>query len=133
MWLFTSKIYQKKIVYQKLTSIKSGNPRLSSLFGDSFQCPLSYPIISDNDLEKCKAKTRNALSEPGRHAEAVVSYDRVIAINPGDAEAWYSRGHAVRCLGRQEEADVSHDKAVALDPGCGAIHGPRHTRKKNPG
>ena len=63
----------------------------------------------------------------------LLSYDRVIAIDPGDAKAWYSRGQALRCLGRQEEADVSQDKAVALDPGRRAIHGPGYTPKKNPG
>jgi Flp pilus assembly protein TadD len=69
----------------------------------------------------------------GRYAEAVASYDCVIAINPDDADAWYSRGQALRCLGRLEEAEASHDKAVAMDPGCRAIHGYGYTPKKNSG
>jgi len=62
---------------------------------------LSYLIICDNDLEKCKARTRNALSEPGRHTEAIESYERAVAIRPYYANAQKNREIALKLKGEK--------------------------------
>jgi predicted O-linked N-acetylglucosamine transferase (SPINDLY family) len=50
-----------------------------------------------------------------KHPEdALVSYDRAIALKPDYAEAYYNRGNALVDLKRPEDALVSYDKAIAL-------------------
>jgi len=50
----------------------------------------------------------------GKHAEAVASCDKALAINPNFANAWRTRGLALRYLGRHVEAVVSYDKALDI-------------------
>ena len=54
--------------------------------------------------------------ELGRHAEAVDSYDKGLAINPDDASAWFIRGAELGILGLHTEALASFDKAIAINP-----------------
>ena len=49
--------------------------------------------------------------------QALASYDRAIALAPGNAKAWANRGVSLRNLGRFEEALASYDRAIALQPG----------------
>ncbi len=56
---------------------------------------------------KCFGQLKN-------YEEAIVSYDKAIAIKPDYDKAWNNRGNALRNLGRYEEAIVSYDKAIAL-------------------
>jgi predicted O-linked N-acetylglucosamine transferase (SPINDLY family) len=58
----------------------------------------------------------NALKAVGRAREALVSYDRAIALQPNYADVWANRGIVLRELGRHLEALASYDKAVALNP-----------------
>ncbi len=51
-----------------------------------------------------------------RHAEAVDSYDKGLAINPDDASAWFIRGAELGILGRPAEALASFDKSIAINP-----------------
>jgi protein O-GlcNAc transferase len=57
----------------------------------------------------------NVLSLKGRFAEAVASYDRVLALRP-DAEVLKNRGQALQGLGRLEDALASYTQALALNP-----------------
>ena len=41
-----------------------------------------------------------ALSELGRHEDAIVSYDAAIRQRPAYADAWYNQGVALAALGR---------------------------------
>ena len=52
----------------------------------------------------------------GRYIEAVESYDKALAINPTNAEAWYLRGNALGHLGQYAKAIKSYDKALAICP-----------------
>ena len=52
----------------------------------------------------------------GRYIEAIDSYDKALAINPTNAEAWYLRGHALGHLGQYVEAVNSYDKALSICP-----------------
>nr|WP_302850061.1 tetratricopeptide repeat protein [Sphaerospermopsis torques-reginae] len=51
-----------------------------------------------------------------KYEEAIVSYDKAIAIKPDYHEAWYNRGVALDKLKKYEEAIVSYDKAIAIKP-----------------
>jgi predicted O-linked N-acetylglucosamine transferase (SPINDLY family) len=57
----------------------------------------------------------NVLSLKGRFAEAVASYDRVLAIRP-DADVLRGRGHALQGAGRLRDALDSYARALALNP-----------------
>ena len=52
----------------------------------------------------------------GRYTEAIVSFDKAIAINPNDADVWNNHGNALYCLGRYTEAVASFEKAIAINP-----------------
>jgi hypothetical protein len=52
----------------------------------------------------------------------LASYDKVIALKPGYAEAHNNRGIALRYLKRPEDALASHDRAIALKPDCAEAH-----------
>lgn len=53
----------------------------------------------------------------GRYNEAVAAYDRALAIDPANGEAWRYRGHSLSQLGRQDEAEISFTKALQVNPG----------------
>src|SRR5438477_9457013 len=56
-----------------------------------------------------------ALSEVGRHAEALDSFDQAIALGAADAHG--SRADALVALGRLADAVESFDRALAYNPG----------------
>jgi tetratricopeptide (TPR) repeat protein len=58
----------------------------------------------------------NALQALSRYAQALESYDRALAIRPGDRQALNNRGVALHALNRDEEALASYDRALALRP-----------------
>ncbi len=43
-------------------------------------------------------------------------YDRAIELNPGDANAYYTRGVSLVVLGKHDEAIADYNEAVQLDP-----------------
>jgi tetratricopeptide (TPR) repeat protein len=52
----------------------------------------------------------------GRYEEAVVAFDRAVAVNPGFAEAWRNRGLSLALLGKTSESEESFTRAISLDP-----------------
>jgi predicted O-linked N-acetylglucosamine transferase (SPINDLY family) len=70
-------------------------------------------------------KRGNVLEALERHAAAVASYDRAVAINPDFGEAWHNRGVALSRLGRPADAVASYDRAIALRPHDAAGFGHR--------
>jgi tetratricopeptide (TPR) repeat protein len=51
-----------------------------------------------------------------RHAAALVSYDRALALRPDYVEALNNRGNALRALARYQDAIDSYARALALCP-----------------
>src|SRR5439155_1201383 len=58
----------------------------------------------------------SVLQSLGQHDRALESYDRALALQPGDAEALNNRGVALNELGRHAEALQSFDLALAVRP-----------------
>lgn len=48
---------------------------------------------------------------------AVISYDRVVKLQPDYSDAWYNRGNALYHLKRYKEAIASYDQALEYEPG----------------
>lgn len=52
-----------------------------------------------------------------RYNEAVAAYDRALAIDPENGEAWRYRGLSLSQLSRMDEAEISFTKALQVNPG----------------
>jgi tetratricopeptide (TPR) repeat protein len=51
--------------------------------------------------------------------EVLTSYDKALQINPGNIDAWNSRGSLLEDLGRHEEAIAAYDRAIQVNPKFG--------------
>ena len=58
------------------------------------------------------------MKELKRPDEALASYDKALAIDPGYQKAWTNRGAALCDLARYQEAVASQEKALAINPGA---------------
>jgi hypothetical protein len=56
------------------------------------------------------------LADQHRDHEAVVAYERSIALDPTIAETWNNLGNALRALGCFDQAEAAFDRAVAIRP-----------------
>jgi tetratricopeptide (TPR) repeat protein len=70
----------------------------------------------DRNQEVALFNRGNALFELKRHAEALASYNRAVALWPRHAPLLCNRGNALYALGRKLEALASLDRAIAIDP-----------------
>ncbi len=48
-----------------------------------------------------------SLNEQGKYDEAPQAFNKVIEINPEDAEAWDAKGQALRLMGRTADTDAA--------------------------
>ena len=58
----------------------------------------------------------DALAKSGRHEEALQCFDKALAIDPRDVDAWNYKGAALDMLDRHQEALQCFDQALAIDP-----------------
>ena len=58
----------------------------------------------------------------GAYAEAVALFDNVLALMPGDAITYTSRGHALKTWGKQTEAINSYQAAIKNNPSYGEAY-----------
>lgn len=56
------------------------------------------------------------LMDSGAHEHSLLAFDRVIALYPSSAQAWYDRGNALRLLNRFDECLTNYRHALRLDP-----------------
>jgi tetratricopeptide (TPR) repeat protein len=63
-----------------------------------------------------------SLGELDRHMEAIVSFDRAIALTPDYAYAHLMKGVSLLSLDRSEEAIACYDRAITLKPDCPEAH-----------
>ncbi|MDP3110612.1 MAG: tetratricopeptide repeat protein [Thermodesulfovibrionales bacterium] len=57
-----------------------------------------------------------AFSESGNHKEAINAYNKVIGLEPQDADAYNNRGTAYGYLGNYQQAINDYNKAIQLNP-----------------
>lgn len=58
-----------------------------------------------------------AYTKNGRNSEAEKIYDAILALRPGEEDAYFLRGNVRLALGNDEEARADFDKVVSMDPG----------------
>jgi Flp pilus assembly protein TadD len=52
----------------------------------------------------------------GEYSDALVFFEKVIALTPRSSSAYSNKGNVLEELGRYEESIICHDKAIALQP-----------------
>jgi hypothetical protein len=50
----------------------------------------------------------------GDYAEALISYDTALRLDPLNSETWFNKGLTLKKMGRRQEADSSMNRAVKL-------------------
>jgi len=76
----------------------------------------------DRDQELALFNRGNLLFALQRHADALASYNRAVALWPGHAPLLNNRGNALLALGRKLEALAGFDRAIAADPHFADAH-----------
>jgi tetratricopeptide (TPR) repeat protein len=77
----------------------------------------SHAVAVTRDNHVAHSNLGIALTERGRHDEAMEHYARAVAIAPGYAKAHLNLGRALARAGRAAEAEAAYAEAVRLDPG----------------
>jgi hypothetical protein len=67
----------------------------------------------------------------GQFHEALAAYDRALALDPGNAQTWHSRGNVLLVLLRFAEAIAAYERAVALAPDFAAAFSNRGVALQN--
>ncbi|MBD2693391.1 protein kinase domain-containing protein [Anabaena catenula] len=99
---------------QRYRDAKEALEELNQIFGIVKQqnmLPLTPTQSSKDWFEE-----GNKLLELKLYEEAIISYDKAIAINPDDDNAWHSRGVALGNLERYTESLTSFDKVIVINP-----------------
>lgn len=76
---------------------------------DSPTTPVENAKIDDYAVGKKAIDAKN-------WAQAAISFKKVVAENPKNADAYNLLGYSNRWLGKYDEAFAAYDKALALDP-----------------
>jgi tetratricopeptide (TPR) repeat protein len=73
---------------------------------------------SGNELLQslCGTVLGAAVGRQGRHEEVLPLFEKALALNPDDAEAWFNKGTALDGLERADEAIPCYDEAIRLKP-----------------
>ncbi|MFM6276887.1 MAG: tetratricopeptide repeat protein, partial [Dolichospermum sp.] len=70
--------------------------------------------VQDNQKAETLLIEANSLLDAHRYQEALVFYNRIIAIKNDSAETWVNRGNALIALQQYPEAVKSYDQAIAI-------------------
>ncbi len=66
-----------------------------------------------------------------RFDEALIAYEKALALDPALASGWLGRGNVSYELKRFDEALIAYEKAFALEPASGGVEGLRLMAKKS--
>lgn len=78
-------------------------------FESKTKTPMSYWLWHSKGISSLQAK---------QWKQAILYFDRAIAISPNHPEAWYGRGDALANLERYAEALANFNRAIQLAPEC---------------
>ena len=56
------------------------------------------------------------LTDEGSYADALICFNKALAIDSGDGDTWYKKGTVLKKLTRHYEAIVCFDKAIKIEP-----------------
>jgi tetratricopeptide (TPR) repeat protein len=59
-------------------------------------------------------KEGDILDSQGRYEEAIDSYDKVLQIDPDDADAWFNKGITLKKMGKHSEGTTCIETAINL-------------------
>jgi tetratricopeptide (TPR) repeat protein len=76
----------------------------------------AIPEVSRNHPAESFFHQGSALSDLGKKQEAIECFDKVISLNPKDADAYLNKGAALYSLGEDKEAIACYDIGISLDP-----------------
>ena len=121
----TGQIREAIVLFRQLLRNHPANPQLLYLLGTAnFQ--IGY---TDLAVEQLKRSIVFDEANPFAHynlgmvyqvirnfGEAIISYDKALALNPDFVDAHNNRGNVLKDLGRYEESLLSYEKALALKP-----------------
>lgn len=99
------------VVYVRLVR----RPEASSYTPKDFSTPLQ---IGGGPAAPALAAKADEMMEKGRFEEARENLEKVVILEPRNAEAYNNLGLALKKLGRNEEAFEQYRKALSIDPGC---------------
>jgi tetratricopeptide (TPR) repeat protein len=68
------------------------------------------------ELDGNSYKQGEMLQDLGRHQRAIVSFDKVLSMDPKHFRAWYRRGISLNKIQLYSEAVASYDKAIEFKP-----------------
>ncbi|MBI5574595.1 MAG: tetratricopeptide repeat protein [Elusimicrobia bacterium] len=99
--------------FQNFTELKN---ELSDIYYET----TGEKIVLEEEPSKLEAwelgNKGNALNSLGKYAEAIECYDKVLEINPRDAESWNNKGDAFGKLGKYNEEIGCYNKALEINP-----------------
>jgi len=75
----------------------------------------SEEIVNDNSAELWSQQGEKFL-DTKEYAQALICFEKAIAINPDNSEYWYWKGRVLFSLDRYKEFIYSLDKAIAIAP-----------------
>jgi len=81
-----------------------------------YQEALGYAESADEPAIRdiCLSELAAAVGMQGRHEQALVHLDRLLALNPDDPAAWYNKGICLLALKRLRQAQLASSRAIEL-------------------
>jgi tetratricopeptide (TPR) repeat protein len=101
---------------QRLPHFGEVRAQLAALYDESTRTPLPPPLVG-SALEVVQwTNAGTGLASLERYQEALVCYDRALAIDARHAPTWVYRGTVLEALGRTDDAMACCDQALQLEP-----------------
>lgn len=99
----------EELIAQVVQAFQAGNHKSSLRFVE-----VATQAYSESALAwLTRAELMEALA---KHEDAIASYDRALAIEPGDHRVWLGRSTPLRALGQFKEALSSCEQAIEINP-----------------
>ena len=74
-------------------------------------------LLSHPDDKYTLATCAHLQVERGEQAAALQNLQRLVALQPGQAAAWFNLGFVLEAMGQLPEAETAFGRATAIDPG----------------
>ncbi len=99
-----------------LTPFEAASRTASVLEAIAIRTRRAPAVRIGGDTAEGARESAHVLRSQGRLEEALVAYDRALALDPLSSLAWYGKGNLLLDLERHEEAIAAYDHALTSDP-----------------